>query len=94
MFYEYLLNVFNVNVFIVQAETMVAEWREFLWDIPEERAALWKHCHELFVRHSLPSLQVLFYVCMFVKRSLTLFSWSHDLYRVFVSGCFRKFRLR
>jgi hypothetical protein len=73
------IKCFQCQCFIEQAETMVAEWREFLWDIPEERVALWKHCHELFVRHSLPSLQVLFYVCMFVKKSLTLFSWPHDL---------------
>lgn len=40
-----------------QAEAMVTEWREFLWDIPEERIALWNHCQALFIRHSLPSLQ-------------------------------------
>ena len=48
----------------LQAEAMVAEWREFLWDIPEERVALWKHCHDLFLKHSLPSHQVL-YVCLY-----------------------------
>ncbi|XP_020677460.1 uncharacterized protein LOC110096041 isoform X3 [Dendrobium catenatum] len=40
-----------------QAEAMVAEWKEFLWDVPEERAALWAHCHTLFVRYSFPALQ-------------------------------------
>ncbi|KAG0478156.1 hypothetical protein HPP92_012875 [Vanilla planifolia] len=40
-----------------QAEAMVAEWKEFLWDVPEERAALWTYCNTLFVRHSLPALQ-------------------------------------
>ncbi|KAK8969243.1 hypothetical protein KSP40_PGU005204 [Platanthera guangdongensis] len=40
-----------------QAEAMVAEWKEFLWDVPEERAALWTHCHTLFVRYSFPAVQ-------------------------------------
>ncbi|KAK7358900.1 hypothetical protein VNO77_00841 [Canavalia gladiata] len=40
-----------------QAESMVAEWKEFLWDVPEERFALWSHCHTLFIRYSFPSLQ-------------------------------------
>ncbi|RWW26370.1 hypothetical protein GW17_00009244 [Ensete ventricosum] len=41
-----------------QAEAMVAEWKEFLWDVPEERAALWNHCQTLFLRFSFPPLQV------------------------------------
>ncbi|KAL5714718.1 hypothetical protein ACHQM5_016641 [Ranunculus cassubicifolius] len=40
-----------------QAEAMVAEWKEFLWDVPEERAALWSHCQKLFLRYSFPPLQ-------------------------------------
>ncbi|XP_022741667.1 uncharacterized protein LOC111293165 isoform X2 [Durio zibethinus] len=40
-----------------QAESMVAEWKEFLWDVPEERAALWGHCQTLFIRYSYPALQ-------------------------------------
>ncbi|OVA08128.1 Spatacsin [Macleaya cordata] len=40
-----------------QAEAMVAEWKEFLWDVPEERAALWGHCQTLFLRYSFPALQ-------------------------------------
>lgn len=40
-----------------QAEAMVAEWKEFLWDIPQERAALWSHCQSLFMKYSLPPLQ-------------------------------------
>ncbi|KAL7230412.1 hypothetical protein ACSBR2_008822 [Camellia fascicularis] len=40
-----------------QAESMVAEWKEFLWDVPEERVALWGHCQTLFVRYSFPALQ-------------------------------------
>ncbi|XP_051127140.1 uncharacterized protein LOC127248696 isoform X2 [Andrographis paniculata] len=40
----------------MQAEAMVAEWKEFLWDVPEERAALWSHCHTLFIRYSFPGL--------------------------------------
>ncbi|KAF0916073.1 hypothetical protein E2562_000693 [Oryza meyeriana var. granulata] len=40
-----------------QAEAMVAEWKEFLWDIPQERAALWGHCQSLFMKYSLPPLQ-------------------------------------
>ncbi|RDY05619.1 hypothetical protein CR513_10515, partial [Mucuna pruriens] len=40
-----------------QAESMVAEWKEFLWDVPEERVALWSHCNTLFIRYSFPSLQ-------------------------------------
>ncbi|XP_007048161.2 PREDICTED: uncharacterized protein LOC18611704 isoform X1 [Theobroma cacao] len=42
----------------IQAESMVAEWKEFLWDVPEERVALWDHCQTLFVRYSYPALQV------------------------------------
>lgn len=37
---------------------MVTEWKEFLWDVPEERVALWAHCHTLFIRSSFPALQV------------------------------------
>ncbi|XP_072998646.1 uncharacterized protein [Typha latifolia] len=40
-----------------QAEAMVVEWKEFLWDVPQERAALWGHCQALFVRYSFPPLQ-------------------------------------
>ncbi|RLN30060.1 uncharacterized protein C2845_PM05G27470 [Panicum miliaceum] len=40
-----------------QAEAMVAEWKEFLWDIPQERAALWGHCQSLFMRYSFPPLK-------------------------------------
>ncbi|KAJ4828081.1 hypothetical protein Tsubulata_018948, partial [Turnera subulata] len=40
-----------------QAESMVAEWKEFLWDVPEERVALWGHCQTLFIRYSFPPLQ-------------------------------------
>ncbi|CAM8951081.1 unnamed protein product [Rhodiola kirilowii] len=40
-----------------QAESMVNEWKEFLWDVPEERLALWAHCQTLFLRHSYPALQ-------------------------------------
>lgn len=40
-----------------QAEAMVVEWKEYLWDVPEERAALWGHCQTLFLRYSFPPLQ-------------------------------------
>ncbi|KAF3440484.1 hypothetical protein FNV43_RR18768 [Rhamnella rubrinervis] len=40
-----------------QAESMVAEWKEFLWDVPEERVALWGHCQTLFIRYAFPALQ-------------------------------------
>ncbi|XP_021728108.1 uncharacterized protein LOC110695197 isoform X1 [Chenopodium quinoa] len=40
-----------------QAESMVAEWKEFLWDVPEERVALWRHCQNLFIRYSFPALK-------------------------------------
>ncbi|KDP35278.1 hypothetical protein JCGZ_09437 [Jatropha curcas] len=40
-----------------QAESMVTEWKEFLWDVPEERVALWGHCQTLFIRYSFPPLQ-------------------------------------
>ncbi|KAL1567189.1 hypothetical protein AAHA92_02695 [Salvia divinorum] len=40
----------------MQAEAMVAEWKEFLWDIPEERVALWSHCQTLFIRYSFPGI--------------------------------------
>lgn len=36
---------------------MVAEWKELLWDVQTERAALWGHCQALFVRHSFPAFQ-------------------------------------
>lgn len=42
---------------------MVAEWKEFLWDVPEERIALWSHCQTLFLRYSFPALQVCFFYC-------------------------------
>uniref|UniRef100_A9U2Z6 Predicted protein n=1 Tax=Physcomitrium patens TaxID=3218 RepID=A9U2Z6_PHYPA len=46
-----------------QAEAMVEEWKELLWDVPEEHAALWGHCQALFMRHSYPPLQAgLFYL--------------------------------
>ncbi|KAL3818833.1 hypothetical protein ACJIZ3_004738 [Penstemon smallii] len=41
----------------MQAEAMVAEWKEFLWDVPEERVALWSHCQTLFIRYSFPAMQ-------------------------------------
>lgn len=50
-----------------QAEAMVAEWKEFLWDIPQERAALWGHCQSLFMRYSLPPLQVPYLMIESVK---------------------------
>eukprot|EP01018_Ginkgo_biloba_P020370 Gb_30364 [translate_table: standard] len=40
-----------------QAEAMVSEWKEFLWDVPEEQAALWGHCQALFIKYSFPPLQ-------------------------------------
>lgn len=40
-----------------QAEAMVAEWKEFLWDIPQERAAVWGHCQSLFMKYSFPPLK-------------------------------------
>lgn len=45
---------------------MVAEWKEFLWDVPEERIALWGHCQTLFVRYSFPALQVTFLIVSLV----------------------------
>ncbi|XP_024514946.1 spatacsin [Selaginella moellendorffii] len=41
----------------MQAEAMVAEWKELLWDVPEQRAALWRHCQALFTKHSYPPLK-------------------------------------
>ncbi|KAL8047280.1 hypothetical protein ABFX02_08G230100 [Erythranthe guttata] len=41
----------------MQAEAMVAEWKEFLWDVPEERVALWSHCQTLFIRYFYPAMQ-------------------------------------
>lgn len=40
-----------------QAESLVSEWKEFLWDVSEERVALWRHCQNLFIRYSFPALQ-------------------------------------
>lgn len=45
------------HVTMTQAESMVAEWKEFLWDVPEERVALWGHCQAMFIRYSFPALQ-------------------------------------
>ncbi|KAK6924171.1 Spatacsin, C-terminal domain [Dillenia turbinata] len=47
----------SLSLSLSQAESMVAEWREFLWDVPEERVALWGHCQSLFIRYSFPPLQ-------------------------------------
>ncbi|XP_048128224.1 uncharacterized protein LOC115744096 isoform X2 [Rhodamnia argentea] len=52
-----------------QAESMVVEWKEFLWDVPEERVALWGHCQTLFIRHSFPPLQAGLF---FLKHAETL----------------------
>ncbi|KAF8012156.1 hypothetical protein BT93_I0323 [Corymbia citriodora subsp. variegata] len=52
-----------------QAESMVAEWKEFLWDVPEERLALWGHCQTLFIRHSFPPFQA---GSFFLKHAETL----------------------
>ncbi|XP_056159194.1 uncharacterized protein LOC115681990 isoform X4 [Syzygium oleosum] len=52
-----------------QAESMVAEWKEFLWDVPEERVALWGHCQTLFIRHAFPPLQA---GSFFLKHAETL----------------------
>ncbi|KAL3527892.1 hypothetical protein ACH5RR_012548 [Cinchona calisaya] len=41
----------------MQAESMVAECKEFLWDVPEERVALWGHCQTIFLRYSFPASQ-------------------------------------
>ncbi|KZV20985.1 hypothetical protein F511_38482 [Dorcoceras hygrometricum] len=41
----------------MQAEAMVSEWKEYLWDVPDERVALWSHCQTLFVRYSFPAMQ-------------------------------------
>lgn len=49
-----------------QAESMVAEWKEFLWDVPEERVALWAHCQTLFIRYAFPPLQA---GCFFLKHA-------------------------
>ncbi|KAL8125295.1 hypothetical protein AgCh_012832 [Apium graveolens] len=49
-----------------QAESMVAEWKEFLWDVQEERVALWAHCQTLFIRYAFPPLQA---GCFFLKHA-------------------------
>lgn len=41
----------------MQAEAMVSEWKEYLWDVQEERVALWSHCQTLFIRYSFPAMQ-------------------------------------
>ncbi|KAL3688215.1 hypothetical protein R1sor_014524 [Riccia sorocarpa] len=40
-----------------QAEAMVTEWKELLWDVPEERVALWNHCQALFTMHAFPAIR-------------------------------------
>ncbi|KAJ7523405.1 hypothetical protein O6H91_18G050100 [Diphasiastrum complanatum] len=45
------------HVTAAQAEALVTEWKELLWDVPEERAALWGHCQALFTRHAFPAHQ-------------------------------------
>lgn len=55
----HILKVTSCAMYSLQAEAMVAEWKEYLWDVPEERAALWGHCQTLFLRYSFPPLQVI-----------------------------------
>lgn len=51
---------------------MVAEWKEFLWDVPEERVALWGHCQTLFIRYSFSSLQVYLSVLATVNEGIII----------------------
>ena len=58
-YHHIMQNVVITSYLFLQAEAMVVEWKEYLWDVPEERAALWGHCQTLFLRYSFPPLQVL-----------------------------------
>jgi spatacsin len=42
-------------VTLLQAEALLAEWRELLWDDPAERLAIWGHCSALFEKHGFPA---------------------------------------
>lgn len=71
---------------------MVAEWKEFLWDVPEERVALWGHCQTLFIRYSFPALQVCSFCkfcCLQWKMLLaTQLLWSYHLLSCVQAGLF------
>lgn len=54
-----MLSVIQIQLPTCQAEAMVTEWKELLWDVREERAALWSHCQSLFIRHSYPPIRVI-----------------------------------
>ncbi|CAI5493863.1 unnamed protein product [Closterium sp. Naga37s-1] len=44
----------QARITLTQAEHMVQEWQQLLWEEEEERAVVWEHCHHLFMRHRLP----------------------------------------
>ncbi|CAI7732976.1 unnamed protein product [Closterium sp. NIES-53] len=44
----------QARITLTQAECMVREWQQLLWEEEEERAMVWEHCHHLFMRHRLP----------------------------------------
>ncbi|GAQ85863.1 hypothetical protein KFL_002580120 [Klebsormidium nitens] len=47
----------RAHVTVLQAEALLADWRELLWDDPAERLAVWGHCSALFEAHSLSARQ-------------------------------------
>lgn len=47
----------QAHVTVLQAEALLADWRELLWDDPAERLAVWGHCSALFETHGLPARQ-------------------------------------
>ena len=42
----------------MQAEELVAETKELLWEDPEERLAVWSHCEKLLNTHEVPPGEV------------------------------------
>ncbi|CAI5465743.1 unnamed protein product [Closterium sp. Yama58-4] len=44
----------QARITLTQAEHMVQEWQQLLWEEEEERAVVWEHCHHLFMCHRLP----------------------------------------
>jgi hypothetical protein len=66
---------------------MVVEWKEFLWDVPEECSVIWDHSQSLFIRHSFPPLQVGNILTMFwiIVRHLWR-EWCTNLCFIYIGG--------
>ncbi|GJP68575.1 hypothetical protein CLOP_g25256 [Closterium sp. NIES-67] len=45
----------QARITLTQAQHMVCEWQQLLWEEEEEQALVWEHCHHLFMCHRLPA---------------------------------------